>query len=108
MNYFGQTEFQDFSICFALGIVFAVIIGIGFWAVRVVAMRIHSVAFQKALNIMIFLIGFCTQFAIANVIGNTKNVRDENSILGFVAAVGVMAVIAYIFREHFKNRGKEN
>lgn len=88
----------DFFFCFGLGLATASCIYTAFGVVRKIDASVRSVALKGAMKLILFLLLSCAQLAIAIGIGDTKTVRDEYSLFGFVLAIVLIFIIAFLTR----------
>ena len=93
--YLGQSSILDFVVCAGLGVA-----GVSCALAATIAVR-ESTSFFKtsladyALRILAFVLFGGALLSIATVLGETKPVRDPNSILGF--AIGALLALPVLF-----------
>lgn len=87
---------MDFAFCAGLGVASEACLVAGTVAVRAICAAFSSLIVQGFMRAFAFAIFGGAVFVIALVIGATRSVRDENSILGFV--VGMALLLPLILR----------
>jgi 4-amino-4-deoxy-L-arabinose transferase-like glycosyltransferase len=98
--YLGTSPFVDFAVCAGLGTATAACLIAMVFGTRVICATFASAVAQATLGVLLF-VGFGgAMLAIALVIGETKPVRDTDSILGYV--VGIALTLPLILRS-FRN-----
>jgi hypothetical protein len=102
MGYLGQSAAIDILICAGLG---AAIVACVLTNIQLVigTEKSRSPQIGVAFRILVFLVYGGAQFAVVAVIGSTKTIRHEDSILGFVGG-GVLAVAVSLFQRTFKKK----
>ena len=86
----GTSPYVDFAVCAGLGVANAACLVAGTVAVRAICAAFPSLIVQGFLRVFAFAIFGGAMFAIALVIGDTRPVRDANSILGFVVGMALL------------------
>ena len=86
----GTSPYLDFAICAGPGVANSACLIAGTVAVRAIRVAFPSLIVQRFLCLSAFVIFGSAMFAIAFVIGDTRGVRDANSVLGFVAGMALL------------------
>jgi cytochrome bd-type quinol oxidase subunit 2 len=89
MQYLGQSQFFDFLFCAGLGVASICVLVAATYVIERIHSSQMSTLMKWVVRIGVFLLGFAAQFAVALAIGQTKALRDANSILGFVISMGI-------------------
>lgn len=94
----GTSPLVDFVLCGGLGVAAVGTLLATFLAVHTVDSSHVASSLKGALKVFVFLLASGAQLAIVTFIGETKSVRDANSLLGFVAGAVVVVVLAILLR----------
>ena len=92
----GVSSVADFVICVGLGVAAGCCLISTIIVKQIYTARITSLSINIVLRILTFIVFGGGLFAIAAVLGGTKEIRDANSTFGFVLGVVLIEPIVWL------------